>query len=103
MMNFSRTYIYANQIWRIACGKSWKEVEDYYAYYGVNTDEPVEIFDNNEDVLIEGKILNITLDGIKIIGDVEPWKAKTYTIPHSEVGGMKVEGKWVYRYEVKDK
>ena len=37
------------------------------------------------------------------MGDVKPWKAKTYTIPHSEVGGMKVEGKWVYRYEVKEK
>ena len=95
--------VFVLTLFLLGCGKSWKEVEDYYAYYGIDIDQSVEILDNNEDVLIEGKILNITLDGIKIMGDVEPWKAKTYTIPHSEVGGMKVEGKWVYRYEVKEK
>ncbi len=36
------------------------------------------------------------------MGEVEPWKTETYTIPHSEVGGIKVEGKWVFRYSVKD-
>ena len=48
------------------------------------------MLDNNEDVIIEGKILNITPDGIKIMGDVEPWKTVSYTIPHAEVVGMKV-------------
>ena len=95
--------VFVLTLFLLGCEKSWKEIGDYYAYYGVNIDESVEILDNNEDVLIEGKILNITPDGIKIMGDVEPWKAKAYTIPHSEIGGMKVEGKWVYRYEVKDK
>ena len=95
--------VFVLTLFLLGCEKSWKEIGDYYAYYGVNIDESVEILDNNEDVLIEGKILNFTPDGIKIMGDVEPWKAKTYTIPHSEIGGMKVEGKWVYRYEVKDK
>tara|TARA_B100000925_G_scaffold144434_1_gene108167 strand:+ start:344 stop:526 length:183 start_codon:yes stop_codon:yes gene_type:complete len=60
------------------------------------------MLDNNENALIEGKILNITPDRIKIMGDVEPWKTETYTIPHAEVGEMKVVGKWVLRYSVKD-
>ena len=51
------------------------------------------MLDNNENALIEGKILNITPDRIKIMGDVEPWKTETYTIPHAEVGEMKVVGK----------
>ena len=36
------------------------------------------------------------------MGELEPWKTETYTIPHAEVGGIKVEGKWVFRYSVKD-
>ncbi len=94
--------VFVFTLFLIGCGKTWKEVEGYYAYQGLDLDKSVEILDNNEDVIIEGKILNITPDGIKIMGEVEPWKTETYTIPHSEVGGIKVEGKWVFRYSVKD-
>ena len=94
--------VFVFTLFLIGCGKTCKEVEDYYAYYGVDIDKSVEIIDNNEDVIIKGKILNITPDGIKIMGDVEPWKTVSYTIPHAEVGGIKVEGKWVFRYSVKD-
>ena len=82
--------VFVFTLFLIGCGKTWKEVEDYYTYYRVDIDKSVEILDNNEDVIIEGKILNITPDGIKIMGDVEPWKTVSYTIPHAEVGGMKV-------------
>ena len=84
--------VFVFTLFLIGCGETWKEVEDYYAYYGVDIDKSVEIIDNNEDVIIKGKILNITTDGIKIMGDVEPWKTVSYTIPHAEVGGIKVEG-----------
>jgi len=94
--------VFVFTLFLIGCGKTWKEVEDYYAYYGVDIDKSVEILDNNEDIIIKGKILNITPDGIKIMGDVEPWKTVSYTIPHAEVGGIKVEGKWVFRCSVKD-
>ena len=60
--------VFVLTLFLLGCGKLWKEVEDYYAYYGIDIDESVEILDNNEDVLIEGKILNITPDGIKIMG-----------------------------------
>ena len=82
--------VFVFTLFLIGCGKTWKEVEDYYANYGVDIDKSVEIIDNNEDVIIKGKILNITPDGIKIMGDVEPWKTVSYTIPHAEVVGMKV-------------
>ena len=59
--------VFVLTLFLLCCGKLWKEVEDYYAYYGIDIDESVEILDNNEDVLIEGKILNITLDGIKTV------------------------------------
>lgn len=93
--------VFVFTLFLLGCMKSWKDVGDYHAYYGININESVKIFDNNEEILIEGKILNITQDGIKIMGNVDPWKTKTYTIPHSEVGGIKVENKWVYRYKVK--
>ena len=94
--------VFVFTLFLIGCGKTWKEVEDYYAYYGVDIDKSVEILDNNEDVIIKGKIINITPVGVKIMGELEPWKTEPYTIPHAEVGGIKVEGKWVFRYSVKD-
>ena len=66
--------VFVFTLFLIGCRKTWKEVEGYYAYYWVDIDKSVEILDNNEDVIIEGEILNITPDGIKIMMDVEPWK-----------------------------
>ena len=71
-------------LYSIGCGKTWKEVEDYYALRR-DIDKSVEILDNNEDVIIKGKILNITPVGVKIMGEL-PWKTVN-TIPHAEVGG----------------
>ena len=83
--------VFVLTLFLLGCGKSWKEVEDYYAYYGVNIDEPVEILDNNEDVLIEGKILNITLDGIKIMGGCEAMESQD--LYHSTLGSWRYESR----------
>ena len=56
--------VFVLTLFLLSCGKSWKEVEDYYAYYGVNTDEPVEIFDNNENLLGTIKQENIIKSAI---------------------------------------
>lgn len=52
-------------------GNHGKKLMHYYACYGVDLDKSVEILDNNEDLLIERKDLNITPNRIKII---EMWR-----------------------------
>ena len=55
--------VFVLTLFLLGCGKSWKEVEDYYAYYGIDIDESVEIIDNNgEEVNL--KFLKLSLKTI---------------------------------------